>query len=325
MKKIVILALEGTATTTVMGPADLFAGAGMIWNSIQGEPLKKYFDVTVVSQNGEAVKGYNGLSIDCHCGINDIEEVDLVIISSMFNIKQTLNRHQKSINWIKKMHQKGADIASICTGAFLLAQTGLLDHKKATTHWGAIHQFKEMFPTVDVDPNQILIDEGSILTSGGANAGFDLSLYLIERYYGHELALKNSKVFLQDLGRSSQTPYMQMKTNLNHIDVQIKSIQEWIFNHLDQTLELSNLAKRAGLSLRTFERRFKKATGETPLTYIQKLKVENAKNLLETTLLSFDEITYQLGYQNSGSFRKVFVKNTSLLPSEYRTKFQRYL
>jgi transcriptional regulator GlxA family with amidase domain len=205
----------------------------------------------------------------------------------------------------------------------VLAETGLLDGKTATTHWGFADQFQRRYPQIKLKPERLITDEGNLFCSGGYNGGIDLSLYLVEKYCGHEVALQSSKSVIADIGRTSQAPYAIFQFQKDHRDKQILVVQEWIENNFDQNFNYNQLARHHGMSRRTFERRFKAATGDTPLTYQQRIRVEAAKRLLEDGNRSFDEITYQVGYEDSSSFRKIFLKQTSLRPREYQKKFQR--
>jgi len=322
MKSITILASENTAASSIYNPADLFTSAGRLWHLIQGQKPHPLFQVNIVSQNGHPVSCFNGLSVQVHSAMDEIEQTDLILVSSIFDVPKTLPRMKPAVKWLKQMYQRGTEIGSVCTGAFVLAETGLLNGKHATTHWGMATAFEKRYPEIRLDIQKTIIDNGDLYCAGGTNASLDLTLYLIEKYCGRETALQCAKVFLHDPGRNDQTPYTVFSQSFAHADEAIKSSQTWLLDRLHVPVETSEMSKVAGLSLRTFERRFKKATGETPLTYVQKLRVESAKHLLESTQHSFDEIAYQLGYQNTGAFRKVFVKYTQLLPSVYRNKFK---
>jgi transcriptional regulator GlxA family with amidase domain len=184
-----------------------------------------------------------------------------------------------------------------------LAETGLLDGKTATTHWGFADQFRKRYPRIELKT--------------------DLSLYLVEKYCGQEVALQSSKSIVADIGRTTQAPYAIFEFQKDHQDQRILSVQQWIEDHFAQNFNYDQLAHTCAMSRRTFERRFKTATGDTPLIYQQRIRVEAAKRILENGDQSFDEITYAVGYEDSSSFRKLFLKQTGLRPSEYRKKFRR--
>ena len=323
MKKVTILAMYNTMASTVIGPMDIFYQAGVIWNYFSGQEITPYFEVTVVTSNGAPFKCLNGVRMLPQGSIHDVQETDLIVVSSILDIEKTLSVQGEVIDWLQDHYRRGAHIATICTGASVLAETGLLDGKTATTHWGYADEFRKRYPRITLKPERLITDEGDLFCSGGYNAGTDLSLYLVEKYCGHDVALQSSKSVISDIGRTTQAPYAIFQFQKDHRDNQILTVQEWIETNFDQTFNYDKLARNNGMSRRTFERRFKAATGDTPLIYQQRLRVEAAKRLLEDGNRSFDEITYQVGYEDSSSFRKVFLKQTGLRPTEYQKKFQR--
>jgi transcriptional regulator GlxA family with amidase domain len=323
MKKVTILAMYNTMASTVIGPMDVFYQAGVIWNYFKGQKLTPYFEVKVVTTSGEPFICLSGIRMLPEGSIHDVQDTDLIVVSSILDIAKTLSVQGEVIDWLKDRYYRGSNIATICTGAFVLAETGLLDGKTATTHWGFADQFRKRYPRIELKPERLITDEGDLFCSGGYNAGTDLSLYLVEKYCGHDVALQSSKSLISDIGRTSQAPYAIFQYQKDHRDNRILKVQEWIENNFDQNFNYDKLARNHGMSRRTFERRFKTATGDTPLIYQQRIRVEAAKRLLEDGNRSFDEITYQVGYEDSSSFRKVFFKQTGLRPTEYQNKFQR--
>jgi len=276
-----------------------------------------------VTSNGKPFRCLNGVRLVPDGSIHDVRKTDLIVVSSILDIDKVLTRQGEVVDWLKTMHRQGSHIATICSGVFVLAETGLLDGKTATTHWGFAEQFKKRYPQIDLKLERLITDEGSLFCSGGYNAGIDLSLYLVEKYCGHEIALQSSKSMISDIGRTTQAPYCMYQFRKDHSDDQILTIQDWIEKNFNQNFNYDRLARRSGMSRRTMERRFKHATGETPLTYQQSIRVEVAKRLLENENRSFDEITYEVGYEDSSTFRKIFSKQTGLVPTDYRKKFQR--
>lgn len=322
MKKVTILATHNTVATTVLGPMDVFFLAGQLWNMISGVPLTPFFDVEIVSETGEPVKCLNNLPIIPHRAISEVEKTDLIIISSIGDIEKTLQHNQAAIKWLKQQHRRGASIASVCTGAFLLAETGLLKGKTATTHWGFMDLFRKRYPQIQLKPERLITDEGTLYCAGALAAGIDLSIYLVEKYCGHDVAIQCSKALLHDMGRQSQAPYRILNFQKRHADDAIRAVQLWLENHYSQPVDMNDVARTHGMSRRTFERRFKNATGDTPLFYLQKIRVEAAKKIIETQSLSFDQISYQAGYENSSHFREIFKKHTGLLPTQYERYFR---
>ena len=288
-----------------------------------GKELSPCFDVRLVTSNGQPFRCLNGVRLVPDGSMHDVRKTDLIVVSSILDIEKVLARQPEVVDWLLFMHGRGAHIATICSGAFVLAETGLLDGKTATTHWGFAEQFEKRYPRVELKLERLITDEGTLFCSGGYNAGIDLSLYLVEKYCGHEVALQSSKSMISDIERTTQAPYCMYHFRKDHKDDQILPIQEWIENNFDQNFNYDSLARQSGMSRRTMERRFKNATGETPLTYQQSIRVEVAKRLLENETRSFDEITYQVGYEDSSTFRKIFSKQTGLAPTAYRKKFQR--
>lgn len=323
MRTVTIVAMKDAWASAVVGPMEVFAQAGVMWNYFNGQEIRPYFDVKVVTTNGQPFRCLSGVRIVPDGAIHEVQETDLIVISSIMDIDRTLRAQAEVVDWLIERHRQGAHIATVCSGTFVLAETGLLDGKTATTHWAFAEQFKQRYPQIDLKVERLVTDEGDLFCSGGYNAGVDLSLYLVEKYCGHEVALQSSKSMVTDIGRTSQAPYVVLQFLKDHHDDQIRSVQEWIENNFDQNFTYDHLARTIGMSRRTLERRFKNATGETPLTYQQSIRVEAAKRLLETGLRSFDEITYQVGYEDSSTFRKIFSKQTGLVPTEYRKKFQR--
>jgi len=323
MKRVTILAMFNTMASTVTGPMDVFYQAGVMWNYFQKQEPRPFFKTEIVTTDGEPFRCLNGTRVVPNRSIRDVTSTDLIVVSSILNIDKTIKYQGEVLYWLKDLYGRGAHIATICTGAFVLAETGLLDGKTATTHWGAAEEFRRRYPRVHLKPEQLITDEGDLFCSGGMNAGTDLSLYLVEKYCGHEVALQSSKAMISDIGRTLQVPYSIFQFQKDHNDQQVLAVQELIEDQFDQDYPYGELANRFGMSRRTFERRFKAATGDTPLIYLQRVRVEKAKHLLETARLSFDEITYRVGYEDSSTFRKIFLKHTGLRPKQYQRRFQR--
>lgn len=304
---------------------DIFFLAGQLWNNIHGLPLTPYFEVELVSADGKPVKCLNNVSILPHRSMGDVSKTDLIIIPSISDIEKTLRRNSETIAWLKEHHQRGASIASVCTGAFLLAETGLLDGKTATTHWGFCDAFRLRYPRVLLKPERLITDEGSLYCAGNLAAGIDLSIYLVEKYCGLEVAIQCSKALLHDMGRISQAANSILSFQKKHNDEAVRNSQQWLEDHFSQAVDMNAVARMHGMSLRTFERRFKKATGDTPLVYLQRTRVEEAKKMMERGIVQFDEISYRMGYEDSNHFRQVFKKHTGLLPTEYQKYFRQKL
>jgi transcriptional regulator GlxA family with amidase domain len=324
MKKVTLLGCYNTMATTLIGPMDIFNQAGRLWNRVTKTPQTPFFEVTVVSADGQPIKAANNIFIQPHCSIQAIEQTDIIIISAATYIKQILEKSPELVPWLKMHYNHGAHVASICTGVFLLAETGLLDGKSATLHWGFTQMFRDLYPRVSLDQEKMVIDHGRLYCSAGVNAGMDLSLYLVEKFCGRETAVACAKTMILDLGRTSQSPYQSFLFKGDHGDAVMLDVQRWIENHHTQPIDYDELANRYRLSRRSLERRFKKATNLTPLGYVQQLRVETAKHLLENGRYTFHEITYMVGYEDIPFFRNVFTRLTGLRPKEYQQRFLGY-
>jgi len=328
MKKVSILATDQTIATTVLGPMDVLFLAGRLWNVINDARMTPYFDVEIVAEKSGQIACLNNILIQPHKTIQEVKKTDLIIISSITNRASITSRERKhntdpkTIRWLRNQHRRGASIASVCTGAFMLAETGLLDGKTATTHWGFIDLFRERFPKVNLQPEKLITDEGTLYCAGALSAGIDLSIYLVEKYCGHEIAIQCSKALMHDMGRQTQAPFSLLQFQKKHGDEAVLAAQLWLEKNLAKSVNMKTVAHNQGMSRRTFERRFKKATGDTLLFYLQKIRVEAAKKMLEMEKVTFDEISYRAGYQNSCHFREIFRKHTGLLPSQYERYFR---
>jgi transcriptional regulator GlxA family with amidase domain len=325
MKHVTILGFDYAYASTITGMSDLLGSVGVTWNYIHGSALNRQFDVHIATASGNAVRCANGMTIDAHHAFTDIEHTDLVIIPTIAgDIQQTLELNRSLLPWLIRMHEHGADIVSNCTGAFLLAESGLLNGKKATTHWGFVKQFRERYPQVDLQAEQMITSDGSIFCSGGGMAWFDMALYLIERYCGYDIARASAKSYVIDMGRGSQAAYSGLPGKRYHQDTRILALQDWLDVHFTETISIQDLANQANLTERTFKRRFKAATGDSPIHYLQHLRIEAAKKRLEVTQESVEQITHQVGYENVASFIRLFKRYTSMTPSAYRARFARH-
>jgi transcriptional regulator GlxA family with amidase domain len=322
MQRVTILALDHAITSSIMGTMDIFSQVGVTYNFATGAAPQPLFNVEIVTLDGGPVSGFNEARIYPHRSIAEVQATDLIVISSFID-PETLSTCKAGIPWLRHHFEAGATIASICAGSFFLAETGLLDGKRATTHWGLADEFRRRYPKVRLDPNLLIADEGRLLSSGACTSYIDLAVYLIERFHGRTVALQSAKAMLHDFARTSQAPYIVYQPKKDHGDAKILAIQEQMERSYSQDFDPDLIARNNGMSRRTFERRFKSATGDTPLAYLQRTRVEAAKQLLESGQPTCDEVAYRVGYEDSGFFRKLFIKHTGLRPSDYRLKFRR--
>lgn len=231
-------------------------------------------------------------------------------------------KHSKELAaMLLPLHQRGVLLCSVCAGAFLLAETGLLDNRKATTHWGLANEFQQRYPQVQLDTDKLLIDDGDIITAGGLMAWVDLGLKLVDRYLGPSVMLATARFLLVDPGGREQRFYSVFSPVLNHGDQAILQLQHWLQNHYAEAVTVSGMARMAKLTERTFIRRFQCATRLNPSEYLQHLRIGKARELMESSQLAVEQIAWQVGYQDPAAFRRTFRKIMGLTPKEYRYRF----
>jgi len=322
MFKVTILANENALFSTVFGPFDMLIQAGVFWNMILGKEATPYFDVYISSVDGKEITGLSGAKIRPHCKIQSDDQYDLVIVPSEgMNINPQSQSFQSRVDYLKKMHDNGTVIASVCTGAFLVAATGLLDNKVATTHWAAAREFKRLFPKVKLNTDLLVADNHEIITAGGVSADQDLCMQLISRFCGHDVAIQTARCTLVDLSAREQTQFKTFVVEKNHDDQEILKCQTYIENNLGENISISKLSEKFSISQRTLNRRFKQATSHSVISYVQQLRVEKAKFILERENISFDQLAHDLGYENASFFRKLFKQHVGLSPKDYRRGF----
>jgi len=322
MKHLTILVPEGQNNlSSIVGAYKIFTRANQYWMDTTG---KKRFKIELAGIS-KAVDFYDGLfTVKPHTHISAIKNTNLVIIPSLnHQYEQAVTKNQLVIDWIARQYKSGAEVASICTGAFLLASSGLLDGKTCSTHWAAAGNFRSTFPKVNLEADKLITDEHGIYTNGGAYSFLNLIIYLIEKYYDRQTAIYCSKVFQIEMDRQSQSEFIIFKGQKQHGDEMVKEAQAFIEKKLNEKISVESLSSRFAVSRRNFDRRFIKATGNTPLEYAQRVKVESAKKALETSRKNISEIMYEVGYSDEKAFREVFRKITGISPLEYRNKYNK--
>lgn len=256
--------------------------------------------------------------------LDEVKKTDLVFIPALYgDMKKAVSNNNKAIPWIQQMHKKGAEVASLCIGAFLLGATGLVDGKKCSTHWAYCNEFRETYPDVTVVDGAVVTEEGRIYSSGGAHSLWSLLLYLLEKYTDRDTAILASKYFAIDIDRSSQAAFAMFTGQKNHTDKEILKAQEYIEQHIQERISIDALASYSAIGRRTFERRFKEATNNSVLEYIQRIKIEAAKRQFENSRKNINEVMYEVGYTDTKAFRDLFKKITGLTPVEYRNKYNK--
>jgi transcriptional regulator GlxA family with amidase domain len=321
MKKVSILVPEKSVMQAIADPQYLFSAVNQFMVVAGKKPM---FDVQLVGLKKE-VKINDGLfSINTSQLLKDVKKTELVIIPALFgDMKTAIASNKKLLPWINEQYNKGAEVASLCVGAFLLASTGLLNGKKCSTHWGFQNEFRELFPEVEVMDGSIITEEDRIYSSGGANSYWNLLLHLVEKYTDRQTAILASKYFAIDIDRESQSAFAIFQGQKNHTDVAIKKAQEFIDNNVQNKITIDELADLVALGRRSFERRFKIITNNSVLEYINRVKIETAKRSFENSRKNINEVMYEVGYTDTKAFRTIFRKITGLTPVAYRNKYNK--
>lgn len=314
--KCTLLALDGCPLSSVSGPMEILTLA----NSLV--PADKRMQIQIVGETSPRINCVGGVQLNAHCSLEDIEQTDLLILGAIGHPAQRPEGFKKeTLGWIQRQYQQSAQVVSICTGAFVLAATGLLNGKQATTHWACESLFRQRFPKVNLQSEQMITQDGKLCCSGGASAFQDMTLFLIRQHYGDQIAHQCAKTVLIDLDRHSQQQYANFQPSRQHQDSLIHNLQDWLKHNATQSFSIADLAIKVSLSERQLKRRFKQATGEPPLAYIQALRMEIAKYALETTDHQVEKVSNEAGYEDVRFFRQLFKRYTGLSPSEYRSKF----
>jgi transcriptional regulator GlxA family with amidase domain len=325
MKKISILIMEQSLPSGIVSFLDVFKMAGAAWDKSRGFAVNSLFDIEIVSVDGNPVRYSRSIEIKPDKAISDLITTDLILVpSSGYDISTLGPYPRKMTDWLARHHGRGTKIAAGCTGVFLLAEAGLLDGRPATTHWGYVDLFRQRYPRVLMNPNQMITHDSQLFCAGGGSAGIDLCLHLIEGYCGRKVANRCAKLLLLERGRAVQPCFAGFHPSKHHQDPQIIKAQNWIETHCARPVCIDDLAALVGMGLRNFKRRFKNATGDSPLVYVQKTRVASAKTLLEKKSIGIQDIARQVGYDDIGFFRKVFARYVGISPSVYRQKFNRH-
>lgn len=325
MKHVSIIVPTGTAIVdTIIGSLNLFQMANSYLKR-SGQINEDLFTIDLVGLNMEPQTYNRFFTITPTKTIDKIEKTDLIIVSGIVgDIDKQIERNILFVDWMRNQRiTHGSEIASLCRGAFLLAETGLLNGKSCATHWITHDQFERKYPQVNLVPDKIISEDNGIYSSGGAYSFLNLLIHLIEKYYGREIAIKCSKVAEIEYDRIDQNQFVIFNGQKEHSDEAIKAVQEYVeLNYSDQ-LSVEALADKSLISRRNFVRRFKKATNNTPLEYIQRVRIEAAKKKLESSTLNVQQVMYESGYSDNKSFRNIFKKYSGLTPIEYRKKYNR--
>lgn len=321
MKHVSILVPESAVLAAIDDPRHIFSQVNSFAKKEDKSPV---FDIKFVGAEKEVRLHDGAFSVHTDLLLDEVKQTDLIFIPAFYGDKnEFLETNEKFIPWILKHRKKGAEVVSLCVGAFMLAKTGLLEGKKCSTHWNSTDEFKEMFPEIELVTDRIITEEDGIYTSGGATSYWNLLLYLVEKFTDRETAILTSKIFAIDLNRQSQTHFMIFKGQKSHTDEDVKRAQKFIELNFQEKITVDELCDECAISRRSLERRFKKATNNTVNEYIQRVKIEAAKKSFETSRKNITEVMLDVGYFDPKSFRGIFKKITGMTPFDYRNKYNK--
>jgi transcriptional regulator GlxA family with amidase domain len=320
--RIAILNYEHAVPTCVTGPAEIWSALDSMQHLLTGTSLKDTIEIDYIRADKKKL-WRQALNTTKKEQLEMEQVYDLVIIPAMRSTKisEVVKRERILVDWLKQQHKKDADLASICIGAFLFAETGLLNGKKATTNLRFANLFRQRYPEVEVQDDKIIVDQGNICTCGGAFVFTTFMIYLIEKYFGHEEAIMVSKILMINTHQQDQHTFSVFQLQRDHADEKIMEAQLFIEKNYAHTMSIEKLAVKYQMSIRNFIRRFEGATSNTPLEYLQRVRIEAAKKLLENGNDSIEQIAIKCGYDDIGFFRKIFKRHVAINPKEYQKKY----
>ena len=324
MISVAVLYCPDGSVSSSIAPLEVFYAAGSKWNPCASPNPQARFRITTVSADGLPVSGAAGVRVVPDKPLHAVARADLVLIPSAGpNVDELIAKNALAIPWLRDLHAGGALIAGVCTGVALLAEAGLLDGHRATTHWVVADSFRQRYPKVDWQPQLCVTEDRGIVCGGGVYAAIDLSLYIVEKLCGRDTALACAKSLVVQMPRTYQAGFAVVPFGADHADPAVHRAEDWLRDHFPDDVDLDRLADDLALSSRTFLRRFKAATGETPLGYLQRLRTEAAKQMLEDDRMTIQEVSLAVGYEDVAFFRGVFKRHAGLLPGAYRERYGR--
>lgn len=325
---VLILALPESAGSAIYGLVDVFASTGTLWRELVGEePGETLIRPKIVSISTEQFQCGNGIPVKPELTIDDNHTSEIIVVPELLLAPDDdlAGRYAEVKEWLGKAHRTGSTIYSACSGSILLAASGLLRGKTATCHWGYSDLFRERFPDVNFTPEPSIVfadNSGRIVTAGGATSWHDLALHIISRHCSPQEALRIAKVFLLQWHGDGQMPFASLVRRRPHADSVVRQAEDWLRDHFRQSHVVSAVVEECGIAERSLKRRFSTATGSTIIGYVQNLRIEEAKRLLESSESSSDDIALAVGYENPAFFRRLFKRNTGLTVGQYRRMFR---
>ena len=320
-KHISILALKNANYASIVDARSVFKKANEL---LKAQGKKELFEVQVIGESSELVIEDGMVTVTVDLLSHEVGKTDLIIIPALRGDMLSAGHHNRFfVDWIIKQYKRNAEVASLCTGAFMLAFTGLLKNKKCTTHWQYANEFRFFYPDITLVDGKIIVEQNGLYSSGGSNAYWNLLIFLIEKYVSREMAILVAKYFVVNLDKIAQTPFIVFNGLKEHSDKKVLQAQEFIEQYYFQKITVEGLAEMLFLTRRTFERRFKNCTTCSPLEYLQKVRIEASKKALEAGRKSVEEVMTDVGYFDSQTFRELFKKITGLTPVAYRDKYRK--
>jgi len=321
MIDVTVVLLDGGLPSTSMAPLEIFSCAGTLWGMLMGTAPEPRFRVRTATIDGLKTRNFVPVMLEPTTSLAEVGDTDLVVVPTAgMNLGQARDDHARVIDWLARRAGNTA-MAGICTGATLLAAAGLLEGRNATTHWAVVDQARSLYPSVDWKADRFVTEAGNVFCGGGLYASIDLSLYLVEHFCGHEVAVQTAKALLLETPRIWQSAYAAQPPRSAHDDEPIRRAQQWLFEHFREPIDLDALAAQVGMSPRNFARRFKTATGAAPLAYVHRLRIDTARHYLENAQRSVQDISLAVGYEDVAFFRALFRRHTGATPREYRARF----
>lgn len=322
-----LVALPDAVVSTLFGIYDVMNAFALLGPLATNVKPRRPFHIEIVGERKGALTLASGIDVEVQRAVDTIESSDIVIVPSILLRSDgwAKNRYPRLVQWLRQMHERGAVLCSACSGVFLLAETGLFDGKDVTVHFGYARAFATAYPAIPIHPERVLVITGlreELVSSGASTTWHDLMLYLIARFAGSTTAQEVARMFALQWHQDGLAPYIIFEGKIDHGDAEIHSAQQWLNQHFSFANPVHELIKRSKLAERTFKRRFAQATGLTPIAYVQRLRIEDAKRRLERTEDSVDEVSWRVGYEDAAFFRRLFKRSTGLTPGAYRKRFR---